>query len=197
MAGLEKILEDIRAQSEESAQGILKEAQDKASAIVEQAKQETEVSCAEIRENGSRAVADRKERAASAAALRVRQTILSRKQEIMKEAFDSALEKALSMPADEYFPALTRLAVKAAHGQDGEIAFSEKDLSRLPASFEKDLNEKLSGKASLRVAGKPAAISDGFTLRYGGIEENCTFEAILNEKKEELQDEIRGILFPD
>ncbi len=197
MAGLEKILEDIRAQAEESAQGILNEANEKASAILEKAKAETEAECAQIRAAGEKAVADRKERAASAAALSVRQAILSRKQEIMKKAFDSALEKAASMPEGEYFSALMRLAAQAAHDQEGEIAFSEKDLSRLPGSFEKELNEKLTGKAALRVAKKPVRIPDGFTLRYGGIEENCSFEAMLNEKKEELQDEIRKILFPD
>ena len=37
----------------------------------------------------------------------------------------------------------------------------------------------------------------GALLLYGGIEENCTFRALFDDKREELQDLTNQILFAD
>ncbi len=47
----------------------------------------------------------------------------------------------------------------------------------------------------MTLAGEPKEIDRGFILTYGGIEENCTFKALMDCKKDELQDLIRNILF--
>ncbi len=38
-------------------------------------------------------------------------------------------------------------------------------------------------------------IDNGFILAYGGIEENCSIEAMFAEKRDELRDQVRKILF--
>ena len=42
---------------------------------------------------------------------------------------------------------------------------------------------------------EPRPIEDGFVLVYGGIEENCTFRALMDAKKDQLQDTVNQILF--
>ena len=37
--------------------------------------------------------------------------------------------------------------------------------------------------------------SRGFILIYGGIEENCSIDAMFAEKRDELLDQVRKILF--
>ena len=39
------------------------------------------------------------------------------------------------------------------------------------------------------------SIDGGFVLVYGGIEENCTFKAMLEASREELHDMVNGKLF--
>ena len=56
------------------------------------------------------------------------------------------------------------------------------------------LNKKLKEKnASVSLADESAKIDSGVIIRYGGIEENCTFGALIGEKR----DEIRDILFKE
>ena len=197
MTGIDKILSDIREEAEKNVAGILGEAKEKAAAITGEAQKtvdaKEEAFLAKIAGNA----ADRKARSESAAALKSRQRVLEKKQELIGKAMEEALSKAQGLPDDKYFSVILGMAAKAAHSGEGEIAFSEKDLKRLPASFEKDLNEKLSNGAKLSVAKEPVQTDSGFVLRYEGIEENCSFGAILAARKEELQDKVRGVLFGD
>ena len=48
---------------------------------------------------------------------------------------------------------------------------------------------------SLEVDSDPADITDGFILKYGDIEENCTFDAIFDSKRDELRDLVNKNLF--
>lgn len=64
--------------------------------------------------------------------------------------------------------------------------------------FEKKLQTVLPKDAELTGCSKPnPAIDGGFLLLYGGIEENCTFRALFDDKREELQDLTNQILFAD
>ena len=38
-------------------------------------------------------------------------------------------------------------------------------------------------------------INGGFILIYGGIEENCSFQAMFNSRKDELSDKVHEVLF--
>ena len=40
-----------------------------------------------------------------------------------------------------------------------------------------------------------APIDNGFILVYGGVEENCTFRALMDGGRERLQDAVRRVLF--
>lgn len=66
----------------------------------------------------------------------------------------------------------------------------------MPADFEKNIHAAAEEKGgSLVLSREPKAIEDGFILVYGGIEENCTLKALLDAKKDELQDKVNEILF--
>ena len=66
----------------------------------------------------------------------------------------------------------------------------------LPKGFEDTLNQALAEKGGrLTVSGQAAAIDGGFILSYGGIEENCSFEALFDSAKETLQDKVQELLF--
>ena len=62
--------------------------------------------------------------------------------------------------------------------------------------FEDQLNAALKEKgAVLTVSEDTRDIDGGFVLTYGGIEENCSFEALFDSAHEVLQDKVQEILF--
>jgi V/A-type H+-transporting ATPase subunit E len=196
MTGLEKIIEDIRKESEESVGAVMKEAEEKTAGIRAEAKAEAEKTALSIRREASVRTEDMKKRTESAAELSRRKAILTAKQELISDAIAKALSKAEAMPDEQYFATVISMAARAAHPEEaGEICFCGKDLKRLPAGFSEKLNAALPEGSSLSVSKEAARISSGFLLKYGGVEENCSFDAVFAAKREELQDKVRGILF--
>ena len=196
--GLDKILEDIRLEAEQSAGEIIAKAQSEADRIVETARKESEESRKKVRQEVDAAAQDAQVRSKSSAALAVRQKILAARQELIGEVLDKALEKARTLPDEAYFALLTGMAAKAAHTGKGRMILSEKDMKRLPAGFEASLQKALPAGCTLTVDADPeraGQIRDGFLLIYDGIEENCSFEAVLASRQEAVQDRIREIIF--
>ena len=99
-----------------------------------------------------------------------------------------------NLPEDEYFEAVYSLIVKYSENRkNGVILFNEKDLKRLPNNFE----DKLRSAGCDVTISKDAndAIDSGFILTYGDIEENCTFGALADEKRDILKEKIYKIIF--
>ena len=196
MNGVDKIIEDIRSESEQTVNAVRKDASDKRDAILAAARTKAEAEAARIRSEGSKKAADIRARSGSAAELRRRQRILYCKQELIAETLDRVLEAAEKLPEERYFDALLHMAAENAHpGEQGVMKLGSRDLGRLPADFEQKLAGALPTGTTLTLSREPAELSDGFLLLYGGIEENCSFRAVLSARKEEMQDKVCGILF--
>lgn len=135
-------------------------------------------------------------RGRSSADLKRRQGLLACKQRLIHEVLSEALKRLEALDGEEYFQTMEKLALKSALPGEGTVYFSQRDLKRLPAGFEKKLNEALKDKkAVLHISGTPREIDGGFILSYGGIEENCSFESLFHASREALQDTVQKILF--
>ncbi|MCI2049440.1 MAG: V-type ATP synthase subunit E [Lachnospiraceae bacterium] len=193
--GIDKILEDIRTEADETAADIMTAAGTKADAIRRDGEEAAQKAADAIAAENAKKIAGMKARSASSLTLRKRQRILEAKQKLIAETMEAVLKQVDEMPDDRYFSVLAAMAARAAHSGQGTIAFGRRDLSRLPEDFAVHLAEKLPAGAVLKTAQDPADIRSGFVLSYDGIEENCSFEALLSERREELQDLVAGILF--
>ena len=97
---------------------------------------------------------------------------------------------------EDYFLTMEKILRSYALPEDGEIYFSSDDLARMPKGFEEKIQAIAREKGGSLMLGKePGNITDGFILVYGGIEENCTLKALLDAKKDQLQDKVSEILF--
>ena len=95
-----------------------------------------------------------------------------------------------------YFDFLYTQLDKQNLAREGVLLLNAKDLARRPADFEKKIGaaaEKQKGKLSL--SEKAAEIEGGFILSYGGIEENCSLEALFESEADVLKDAVRAVLF--
>jgi len=196
MTGLEKILERIQAGADLQAADIMDAARKEADLILKQADAATEAQSAELVDK-TRQQAELIGRIAdSGSELEGRKLLLSLRQEIIGSVIDEALKRLRALPAEQYFAVCERLACRFADKGEGQMVLSASDRQRMPAGFMDALNAKLVQKgAKLTLADDTVESDGGFVLRYGGIEENCSFAAIVEQDRDSLSDQLGRILF--
>lgn len=197
MTGLEKILNAIEADAKHAADVVLQQAKQEAEQIMAAAKALADEKCAEIAGRAGADVQAAISRGESAAALQEKKVLLDAKQHLISEIISKARKSLDSLPEQEYTELILKLVSKYAHQKPGRILFSAADKKRLPADIDKRIKDALAGKskAELTVSEENAEISGGFLLVYGDIEENCTFDALFEAAREDLQDKVNAFLF--
>ncbi len=194
MNGLDRILEQIKNDSDNAVKKIKDEADNAVRADQERISKETAKTIEEIAARTKAECADIEKRGESSAALVKKQATLAVKQSIISDMIQKAHARLLSMPDDEYFDLIEKMIKTNAHaGEKGSVKFNSNDIKRMPQSFKAEL-AALSG-GGLTLSEETAGIDGGFILVYGGIEENCSFDAVFSEKHDELQDEVYSLLF--
>ncbi|MEG1954082.1 MAG: V-type ATP synthase subunit E family protein [Hydrogenoanaerobacterium sp.] len=196
MTGLNKILGQIQREADDSAAAIMAKSEAEAAGILNAAQLQGKSESDAIGQNAKNESADIAARAESAAALLKRKAVLKAKQEIINEIIIKAKASLYKLPDAEYFGIIVKMAKRFALAQAGEILFSPTDFNRLPNGFEKTLNTAVKANgATLKLVKETRPIDGGFVLIYGGVEENCSFEALFNSAHDTLQDKVHGLLF--
>jgi len=196
MTGLEKIVQEILGEAESAARQTVSEAETEAATIEKEARKQATQKADEISRGGKETVEEILKRAQSAAELQKRRKILQAKQELIRDIIEKARQNLSVLPNDAYFDVIVKLAARSALPQEGKIIFSPKDHSRLPADFYAKLEEALKSKgASLKVSDETRDIDGGLVLVYGGVEENCSFDALFEAERERLTDRVNELLF--
>lgn len=196
MTGLEKITDRILAEARAQADEIRGQAEEEAGAVLREAEESLLRLREEAKEREALVKKELEARARSSASLKKRQLILAAKQDMIREQLEKAHQSLLEMRAEEYFSFIEQMVRQSALPKEGEIRFSERDLKRLPDGFDKRLNQAAAERGgSLKIGSEPAHVDGGFLLDYGGIEENCSFQALLTARRDECSDQIQKLLF--
>lgn len=196
MTGLEKIKSQILEEAKAEADDKIAKAKEKATEIISQAEAEAAKIAEAIAHKSDVQVANYKDRVVSSGDLQRRTKILAAKQEVIAEVLDKAYLSLTTMKESEYFAMLLKMLDKYAQPENGEIFFSQTDLERMSAEFEAEVVKTAGDKGgSLVISKEGRKIENGFVLAYGGIEENCTLQAMFDAKKDELSDIVQRILF--
>lgn len=198
MKGTEKIIAHIRADGDAEAKKIIdaasKQAEEKRAESFKAALSEYEklmqagnAECEDIL-SGSRRIAE----------MEAKKSVLSVKQEMISAAFDAAREEIVNMPRDKYTQFLARMAAEAAASGMEEIVLNARDKAEVGKSVCKAANELLSAKGTpgkLTVSEDTADISGGVIVRFGGIETNCSIDALIHQRRSGLSTEVAAALF--
>lgn len=198
MKGTEKIIAHIRADGDAEAKKIIdaasKQAEEKRAESFKAALSEYEklmqagnAECEDIL-SGSRRIAE----------MEAKKSVLSVKQEMISAAFDAAREEIVNMPRDKYTQFLARMAAEAAASGMEEIVLNARDKAEVGKSVCKAANELLSAKGTpgkLTVSDDTADISGGVIVRFGGIETNCSIDALIRQRRSGLSTEVAAALF--
>lgn len=192
MTGLDKILEQIKADGDKEALTLKQECKAQVLEILAQAEVDGKQQAALILAKSESECKGIEERAKSSSQLKISNAILSAKQEVIGKTISNAIQSIKTLPEKEYFDLITKMIKKNHNGKACEIRFSKKDLDRMPADFKKSLKDL---DKALALSDVPADIDGGFILVYGMIEENCSFDAIFSDLSEQLTDEAAAVLF--
>lgn len=198
MKGTEKIIAHIRADGDAEAKKIIdaasKQAEEKRAESFKAALSEYEklmqagnAECEDIL-SGSRRIAE----------MEAKKSVLSVKQEMISAAFDAAREEIVNMPRDKYTQFLARMAAEAAARGMEEIVLNARDKAEVGKSVCKAANELLSAKGTpgkLTVSEDTADISGGVIVRFGGIETNCSIDALIRQRRSGLSTEVAAAMF--
>ena len=198
MKGTEKIIAHIRADGDAEAKKIIdaasKQAEEKRAESFKAALSEYEklmqagnAECEDIL-SGSRRIAE----------MEAKKSVLSVKQEMISAAFDAAREEIVNMPRDKYTQFLARMAAEAAASGMEEIVLNARDKAEVGKSVCKAANELLSAKGTpgkLTVSEDTADISGGVIVRFGGIETNCSLDALIRQRRSGLSTEVAAAMF--
>ena len=198
MKGTEKIIAHIRADGDAEAKKIIdaasKQAEEKRAESFKAALSEYEklmqagnAECEDIL-SGSRRIAE----------MEAKKSVLSVKQEMISAAFDAAREEIVNMPRDKYTQFLAGMAAEAAASGMEEIVLNARDKAEVGKSVCKAANELLSAKGTpgkLTVSEDTADISGGVIVRFGGIETNCSIDALIRQRRSGLSTEVAAAMF--
>jgi V/A-type H+-transporting ATPase subunit E len=191
------ILTKLKEDAAKQASDIINAAKQRTDEIKQQANKRI----SEMRENDrvkfERESAAMQDRMLRMSELENKKDLLSSKRELVSSAFDRALELLYALPDKEKKEFFLRQILSLASG-DEALQPAEKSKQLFDEHFILEINEALkkSGKNGLiRLSHDNFVSGTGFILKKDGVEINCTFEAIVNSKRQELEGEVAKILF--
>lgn len=197
MTGLEKILDEIKAQSRQTVEQIESEGRKIADDMIKE--QEEKI-------NSKKAVFEKEleqtskldlEKGISSAISQKKKMILEEKQNIISDIIEKSKNYIKNLSKDEYMTFLEKIALKYAHKEEGKIRLTASDKDSIGQELVSRLNAKLSenSKGTLVLDDQVSNEKSGFVIIYKDVEENCSLEAIFSEKRELLEDKINSFLF--
>jgi V/A-type H+/Na+-transporting ATPase subunit E len=198
MNGIDKITDRIQRDTAEEIRAL---------------QQQTEAQCAFIAADGAKTAQDiywavmksgkeeadlRMERLKSAAEMEAKKEVLRTKQELISRAFAYAAEKLRLQPKSNLIPFLARLAASASLTGEEAIVLSPEDRDDFGAELCRRTNVLLSdagkvGKVTL--SAETRQTGGGLILVNGRVETNCTFGVLVEGMRDELTQQVVGILF--
>lgn len=192
------ILAKIDEEAREAAATLLREAGERAEAIRAASEERIAKSKEQTLSQAKAEAAALEQRMYRMAQLDERKHLLAAKRQLIDKAFQSALAKMENMPMQTARAFLLSLVKESASGQETLVIGAKHDAWYNP-DFLEEANQALIalGKpGQLTAAPEKRTGCTGFLLASSGMEINCTFEALLEAKRLEMEAEVAAILFP-
>lgn len=198
MKGTEKIIAHIKADSDAEVKRILGEANEQAEAIRAESFKKAIAEHDKLMQSGNgecEAILGGSRRIAE---MEAKKSVLALKQDMIGEAFEAAVGAVANMPRDRYTQFLARMAAQASSNGTEELIFNEADKATVAKAVCKAANELVSAAGmpgKLTVSEDTADIAGGVIVRFGGIETNCSIDALIRQRRSGLSTEVAAVLF--
>lgn len=192
MSNLDNLISKIIYEAEEEAKIILQDANDKSNLFLNNTIKELENEKKAALLKSTQEANKKTEQVILANKLKIRDELINAKQTSIDNVFKVALENLNAMSKDDYFKfVIDSLSKEEINGE--EIIISKKyDITNID-----ELNSylKLETNNNLTLYEGDREINGGFILVKNGIENNNTFETLINYYRYELEGEVIDALF--
>lgn len=191
---MKKITDSIIAEAEKTAEHIKAGAEYDAGKLIDEAHKR----CGEIENNEKllcvNEIKKLRKRCSSARISKRRTELLKVKQDILTHSIETAYSEITNISGPEYEAIIERL-IKSRIREGSCTIYFPKDKKPSEALRKKIKDIAKSASCVYEYSYDRDDIKDGFVLVYGGIEENCCFKALFEEKKGEIFDYAAQVLF--
>ncbi|MBE6715858.1 MAG: hypothetical protein E7573_02955 [Ruminococcaceae bacterium] len=188
MSGLDNILSRLDNECKAVCEDIINSARSEAERIIGEAEKSAEKAFEEKTAAAKKEAELIVQKAVSASQANDRKSVLGAKVELIDDILNKALNKLYNLDEMSYFEVLRKLAVNNSLEGKGTMFLSQRDIERMPSGFADAFSD-------IEICREPIDIKDGFILKYGDIEVNCTFSAMMSSSKDELKSIASEILF--
>lgn len=199
MSGLDQIVAKITQDAQNTAKEAQAFAEQKAKAARNEMLSKARAEQKELLEHAERKAQAAIETAKVGAQQQGQQVLLGARQAVIDDIMSMLAQRLKALKPAEYFDLLKRLFSDYALPREGVMELSIADYDRMPNGFEKELNALISKKGgSIKI--KESLQKDfggGFILSYGGVQENCTFKALISARQDDMRDKICERLFSE
>ena len=190
---LENITRKIVSEANEFAAAVIAEAKTEAKAITEEYESIAEKEHNEIVDTAFEKASEIMHRSNAQSMKEKRINILSAKWEYLDNAFSAAAKLLCKMPDDKQVRFVVSLIQKYQR-TDAELIFNKTDRDRL-GQIVVDTVNAVSKDFKVTLSERTGDFSGGVILKEGGVEANLTYEALVADKREQLEDEVSSVLF--
>ncbi len=193
-----KLIEKILSEAKSTAETEKKNADDKAREVLTKAEQKAKDAGDRAAANAETEAEERWKRIKSVYDLEHKKDVLAMKRGVLDTAFAKAVDDIAALPDDKFCGLMTRLLLECAESGTGEISVAKADTKRINDAFLAKANAALkekTGKGEVTLAKDTCDKKGGFVYRKGGMEMDCSVEAVVALAREQMETDVAAILF--
>ena len=191
---IEKITSKIISEAQELRDKTLSEAAAQSDAVLAEARKKAEDMVEDSRKRGVEEKDKIISRRKSVADIDCRKVFLAKKQELIGQCFDRAVDDIIAMDKDRYTELLTALATTSGM-TGGQLIFNENERAAIGQKVVDALNSRIEG-GSFSLSEETRPLRGGYMLMCGQTFINNTIEALVEEARPELTAEVAKMMFP-
>ena len=190
---IEKITSKIISEAQELRDKTLSEAAAQSDAVLAEARKKAEDMVEDSRKRGVEEKEKIISRRKSVADIDCRKVFLAKKQELIGQCFDRAVDDIIAMDKDRYTELLTALGTNSGM-TGGQLIFNENERAAIGQKVVDALNSRIEG-GSFSLSEETRPLRGGYMLMCGQTFINNTIEALVEEARPELTAEVAKMMF--
>ncbi len=191
---IEKITSKIISEAQELRDKTLSEAAAQSDAVLAEARKKADEMVEDSRKRGAEEKEKIISRRKSVADIDCRKVFLAKKQELIGQCFDRAVDDIIAMDKDRYTELLTALGTNSGM-TGGQLIFNENERAAIGQKVVDALNSRIEG-GSFSLSEETRPLRGGYMLMCGQTFINNTIEALVEEARPELTAEVAKMMFP-
>jgi len=195
-----KLIEKILSEAKEKAAFETKTMQFKADEVLIKAEEKAAKILKKAVDNAKVEAVDRKRRVKSVYDLAHKKDVLSMKREVLDTVFEKAIDDFATLDKAAYKEFMLKLLLSCSPDGKGSIKVSKNDTAKLDTDFLNKANDALKGAVgagNITLESETCDKKGGFIYFNGGMEMDCSVEAVITLKREGCETQVAQILFEE